>query len=135
MTHLFDRYRIVSVTRPNLGVGMIEGYATGYPRHFTRQQLEAIDAEAIGFYVDDFLMLSRGEERHQEKFVLQGGLNRTDWVDIKPITPLPGEGPEPDFGDCAVCERPLEEAEFAIGDTCDPCLQQAHDREQELTRF
>jgi hypothetical protein len=118
---LFNMCRIHSLTRPGLGVGMIERYATGVVRYFTHEQLESLTAKDLGFYIDDFLMQQRGEERHDEQFVLQGGLNHRDWVDIKPINPLPGEGPEPDYGNCMQCGSALEEAEFAIGDICDGC--------------
>lgn len=136
MNQLFNMYRIHSITRPDLGVGLLECYATGSVRYFTREQLESFDAKALGFYIDEFLMRSRGEERHQEEFVLQGGLNHGDWIDIKPIKPLPGDNTEePDFGNCISCDTPLEEAEYAISDTCDSCLQNKHDHEMELTRF
>jgi hypothetical protein len=105
---------------------MIERYATGTVRYFSREQLEALTAEELGFYVDDFLMQLRGDSRHNEEFVLQGGLNHNDWVDIKSIKPLPGEGPEPDYGNCITCDNPLEESEFALGHLCRSCLDKTY---------
>ena len=124
MTQLFGQYRIVSKTRPNLGVGMRHGFAGAGRSGFTREQLVELSAAALGFYMDDFLMQKRGDERHQEEFVLQGGINDREWVDIKPIIPIAGEDlREPDFGKCMRCNAPLEESEFAIGDVCDGCRE------------
>jgi|GEM_PF-1944362 len=121
----FRVFRIQSVTRPNLGVGML----TGFGEH-TRPELEALTAEGIGFYIDDDLMKSRGDERHTEEFMLQAG-NSLDgpWEDIQPITPAPGHNPYDDldeedddrWGKCIRCERNLTESEYALNDTCEGC--------------
>lgn len=117
-TQQFNVWRLCSVDRPDTMVGMIQGFGSR-----TREQLEAITPEALGFYVDDSLMQSRGEERHTEQFVLQGGTSLDGpWVDIKPIAPLPGSDmSEPDYGNCTECGRALESSEYAIGDICDGC--------------
>jgi hypothetical protein len=124
-TQQFSVYRIHSVTRPTVGVGLLQGFGT-----HSRQDLEALTAEDLNFYVDEFLMKSRGDERHTEQFILQGS-NSLDgpWEDIKPIVPLLGDDPrdlldeEDDdrWGQCMRCNRNLTESEAALNDTCEGC--------------
>lgn len=92
---LYGSYRIHSITRPGVGAGLPIAFAGTGRRGFTREQLEALDAEALGFYIDGFQMEGRGDERYTEEFVLQGalGLDRDTWETIKPIIPLAGEDP------------------------------------------
>ena len=86
-TQHFRAYRIHSVTRPSVDVGLLQGFGS-----FSRKQLETFTAESLGFYVDEFLMRSRGEERHTEQFMLQASnSSHGPWEDIIPIVPLPGD--------------------------------------------
>lgn len=121
----FSAYRIHSVTRPNVGVGLLQGFG---PK--TRQELEAFTAEDLGFYVDEFLMRSRGDERHTEQFMLQAS-NSLDgpWEDVISIVPLPGdpddmfddEDEDDRWGQCLRCQRNLTESEAALNDVCEGC--------------
>lgn len=124
VTQTFRIYRIHSVTRPNVGVGLLQGFGS-----FSRQQLEAFTAEDCGFYVDEFLMRSRGDERHAEQFLLQAS-NSLDgpWEDIISIVPLPGdpddmfdEDDDDRWGQCLRCTRNLTESEAALNDVCEGC--------------
>lgn len=129
MPNLYTQYRIHSQTRPSIGVGMKVVFATAGNPGFTREHLEAVDAETLSFYMDSYLMVRRGEERYGEEFVLQATTverpSESNWDTIKRLTPLPGEDPhefDDDFGNCADCDRPLEESEFALGHLCRDCL-------------
>lgn len=123
-TQQFSVYRIHSVTRPNVGVGLLQGFGRK-----TRQELEALTAEDLGFYIDEFLMRSRGRDRHYEEFVLQGSDSLDGpWEDIKSIVPLSGEVPddlldEEDnrWGQCRRCKRNLTENEASVSVHCDDC--------------
>ncbi len=126
----FSVYRIHSVSRPNLGVGLLQGFG-----RFTRSGLEGITADSIGFYVEDSLMQSRADERYTEQFMLQAGNSLAGpWEDIKPIVPLPGEDPrdllnEKDndrWGQCMRCDRNLTESEAALNDTCEGCRPEVY---------
>jgi hypothetical protein len=124
-TQQFRVFRIHPATRPEVGVGMLQGLQSK-----TRAQLEALIAEDLGFYVDGFLMTLRGEARHSEQFMLQGG-NSLDgpWEDIKFIVPAPGDEPrdlldeEDDdrWGQCLRCSGNLTESEYALNDVCEGC--------------
>lgn len=80
-------------------MGLAQAYAFGGRRYITRDVLENLSSEDFRFYANDSLVELRGEERYQEKFVLQGlpvgGNDATDWEDIKPMALLPGEDPNP----------------------------------------
>ncbi len=125
VTQMFSVFRIHSVTRPNVDVGLLQGFGRK-----TRQELEAFTAESLGFYVDEFLMRSRGDERHTEQFMLQASNSlKGPWEDIMPIVPLPGD-PDDMFdndddddrwGQCLRCKHNLTESEAALNHVCDGC--------------
>jgi hypothetical protein len=124
-TQQFSIHRLQSVTRPGYDVGLRLCFS-----RCTREELEALTAEGINFYVDDFLMKSRGEERYTEQFMLQGGNSlQGPWEDIKLIVPLPGDDPrnlldeEDDdrWGQCMRCGSNLTESEAALNDSCEGC--------------
>jgi len=126
----FRTWRIHSTTRPGISTGLLTGFG-----QYTSSTLEALTSEQLGFYADEQLLKYRGEEVHDEQFLLQGGNSfGGPWVDIKPIMPAPGENPqEPHFGDCMRCSEPLEESEYAIGDVCSGCTPahlEEHERRQ-----
>jgi len=130
MSEQFTEYRTHSLTHPIKGVGMLHGFAAMSKRkHFSRQELEA---HAVEIYEDDFLVKSRGESRHQEKFVLQGLCNG-EWLTIKEVLLLPGEGPEPDYGNCQDCGDELQESDFAVGVICNHCLEEVYDEREAAT--
>lgn len=123
-TQQFSVYRVHSVTRPNVGVGLLQGFGRK-----TRQELEAFTAESLGFYIED-LVEYRDDECRTERFMLQGS-NSLDgpWEDIKSIMPLPGQDPrnlldeEDDdrWGQCLRCACNLTESEAALNDVCEGC--------------
>jgi hypothetical protein len=124
-TQQFSVYRIHSVTRPNVGVGLLQGFG-----HFTREQLETFTADALGFYIDESLMRCRGDERHAEQFVLQASDSvNGPWEDIIIIVPAPGdpdymlydEDDDDRWGQCLRCKRNLTESEVALNDVCEGC--------------
>ena len=124
-TQHFRAYRIHSVTRPSVDVGLLQGFGS-----FSRKQLETFTAESLGFYVDEFLMRSRGEERHTEQFMLQASNSfHGPWEDIIPIVPLPGdpddmfdyEDDDDRWGQCLRCKCNLTESEAALNDVCEGC--------------
>jgi hypothetical protein len=122
MSEQFTQYRTSSLTHPDNRVAMREGYAGISEGSFSREELEGL---VVPLYEDDFLMKLRGEGRRQEQFVLQGHVNG-EWVTIKEVSLLSGEGPEPDYGNCQDCGRELEESEFALGVICKCCLEKVH---------
>jgi len=124
VTQQFSVYRIHSVTRPNVGVGLLQGFGS-----FSRQELETFTAESLSFYVDEFLMRSRGDERHTEQFMLQASSSLDGpWEDIVSIVPLPGdpddmvdEDDDDRWGQCMRCTGNLTESEASVGDVCQGC--------------
>lgn len=132
-TQRFRVYRIHSVTRPNVGAGLLQGFGS-----FTREQLEAVEPEGIGFYLED-LIEYRDDECRTEQFMLQGS-NSLDgpWEDIKPIVPASGEDPynfvdeEDDdrWGQCLRCRRNLTESEAALNDVCEGCRPEYYEEWQ-----
>lgn len=119
----FDKWQIVSLANDDHG-GLLTGFASGYPRHFTRTQLESYGAEALGFYADE--LANRRAQYGEETFVLQGGNGWDNWVNIRTVEPLKGEVPEPNWGNCNRCKCELTESENAIGFLCDDCRAKAH---------
>ena len=122
-TQRFSVYRIHSVTRPTVGVGLLQGFGS-----YSRLQLESTTPEIIGFYVDSFLMRARGDERHTEQFLLQASNSLSGpWEDIISIVPLPGDpddlfnDDDDHWGKCMCCNRNLTESEAALNDVCESC--------------
>lgn len=126
----FSEYRVHSLTNPKNHVGLVVGYACmSKKKYFTRQELVALE---VTLYEDDFGLKCRGEKRHQEEFVLQGKSDE-GWLTIKKVSLLPGEGPEPNYGNCQDCGFELEESEFAVGPICSSCLEEEHEKREAST--
>lgn len=130
MTEQFTEYRVHSLTNPDNQVGLVTGFACmSRKAYFTREELSVLE---VALYEDDFGLKCRGEQRHEEEFVLQGKFNN-EWLTIKTVTLLPGEGPEPDYGNCQDCGFELEESEFAVGVICSSCLEKEHGKREAST--
>jgi hypothetical protein len=125
MSEQFTEYRVQSLSNPNNGVGLITGFACmSNKKYFTRQELEMHE---VSIYEDDF-----PEDRRQEELVLQAKSDG-EWLTIKEVSLLPGERPEPDYGNCRDCDIKLEESEFAAGVICSSCLKKVHEEREAST--
>jgi len=130
MPEQFTEYRVHSLTNPNNGVGLMRGFPyLSKQKYFTRQELEDLQT---ALYEEDFLIKRRGEDRYREEFVLQGKCG-SEWLTIKEVSLLPGDGLPPDYGNCKDCGDELVESEFAVGVICCSCLEVIHDRRESST--
>lgn len=122
---LYDQFRIRSVTRPENTDGLPSRFLVmdNRDRH-SLDDLRVLTAEALRFYIDGDELLTRGEERFTEKFVLEACAPDGDWVFVMNIEPLPGTGYNPEFGSCKLCRAPLD-ADGMDG-LCDSCFVAEH---------
>lgn len=128
MTDTFTQWRTLSLTRPDYGTGMIEGFPAPAGTVFTKKSLQDFQPSIYAERIKEV----RGDNGLHEDYVLQG-YSHGEWVTVKPIVLLPGEEPELDFGACADCGAELEESEFALGTICAHCLEREHEAREAAT--
>lgn len=128
MSATFTQWRTRSLTRPDYGTGMMEGLPAPAGTAFTTKSLQDFQPQLYANHIEEV----RGAGGLTEDYVLQG-YHQGEWTTIKPIVLLPGEEPEPDFGECADCGTNLEEGEFALGNRCRHCLDVEHERREAAT--